>query len=120
LGEQCGIAASFYTKWSVMALFNFLKTIKPVKFDFKPRYYDHDKEARTERLKELEGLQHDDTEAMKARIAGGFRRGTDMSAMHYRRKMTMRSNLLVMALIVILALIAYLFINVYLPDLARR
>lgn len=102
-----------------MALFSFLKTIKPVQFDFKPRYYDQEKEARAERLKELEELRHEDTEGMKARISSGFRRSTDLSAMHYRRKMTMRSNMLVMALIVILALIAYLFINVYLPTLGR-
>ncbi len=103
-----------------MALFNFLKTTKPVQFDFKPRYYDQEKEARTERLKELEHMRQEDTEGMKARIAGGFRRSSDMSAMHYRRKMTMRSNMLVMALIVILALLAFLFVNVYLPYAARH
>lgn len=97
-----------------MALFNFLKTIKPVQFDFKPRFYDADKEAREERLRELGKM---DTEGMKARIAGGFRRSTDLSAMHYRRKMMMRSNIIVMALIVLLALAAYIFINFYLPKI---
>jgi hypothetical protein len=97
-----------------MALFNFLKTIKPVHFDFKPRFYDAEKEAREERMRELGDM---DTEAMKARIAGGFRRSTDLSAMHYRRKMTMRSNIIVMALIVLLALATFIFINFYLPKI---
>jgi hypothetical protein len=97
-----------------MALFNFLKTIKPVQFDFKPRFYDAEKEAREERMRELGEM---DTEAMKARIAGGFRRSTDLSAMHYRRKMTMRSNIIVMALIVLLALATFIFINFYLPKI---
>ncbi len=103
-----------------MALFNFLKTIKPVQFDFKPRYYDQDKEERSKRLKELEELRNADTEGMKARISSGLRRSSDMSAMHYRRKAVMRSNMLVMALIVILALLAYLFVNVYLPHAGRH
>ncbi len=103
-----------------MAIFNFLKTTKPIQFDFKPRYYDPEKEAREKRQKELEKQRQEDAEGMKERISAGFRRGADLSAMHYRRKMVMRSNLLVMALIAILALIAYLFINVYLPYAAGR
>lgn len=105
-----------------MALFNFLKTIKPVQFDFKPRYYDQEKEARAERLRELEDKRKTDVESIKSRISDGFRRGGSggsLSSMHYRRKMVMRSNMMVMALIVILALMAYLFINVYLPTVGR-
>lgn len=98
-----------------MALFNFLKTVKPVQFDFKPRYYDQDKEAREERLKELKSMSQHDTEGMKNRISGGFRRSTDLSALHLRRKMVMRSNLMVMALVMILALGAFLLLNVWLP-----
>lgn len=98
-----------------MALFNFLKTTKPVQFDFKPRFYNEEKEARQQRLKELEGLSEHDTEGMKNRIAGGFRRSTDMSALHLRRKMVLRSNLMVMALVMLLALGAFLLLNVYLP-----
>ncbi|MBX2929355.1 MAG: hypothetical protein KF852_16085 [Saprospiraceae bacterium] len=103
-----------------MALFNFLKTVKPIQFDFKPRYYDEEKEARAKRLKELEDRRSTDVEDIKERISNGFRRGADLSAMHDRRKQVMRSNIIVMALIVILALVAYLFINVYLPGAIQR
>ncbi|HRF40160.1 MAG TPA: hypothetical protein PK198_15320 [Saprospiraceae bacterium] len=98
-----------------MALFNFLKTTKPIQFDFKPRFYDEEKEGRQQRLKELEGLSEHDTEGIKNRISGGFRRSTDMSALHLRRKMVLRSNLMVMALVMLLALGAFLLLNVYLP-----
>lgn len=98
-----------------MALFNFLKTTKPIQFDFKPRFYDQEKEARDERVKELEGLRQTDTEGMKNRIAGSFRRSTDLSALHLRRKLVMRSNLMVMALVMILVLGAFLLLNVWLP-----
>lgn len=103
-----------------MALFNFLKTVKPIQFDFKPRYYDEEKEARAKRLKELEDRRSTDVEDIKERISNGFRRGADLSAMHDRRKQVMRSNIIVMALIVILALAAYVFINFYVPSAIQR
>lgn len=98
-----------------MALFNFLKTTKPIQFDFKPRFYDQEKEARDERLRSLQDMSQIDTEGIKNRIAGGFRRSTDLSTMHLRRKMVMRSNIMVMALVMILALGAFMLLNVYLP-----
>jgi len=98
-----------------MALFNFLKTTKPIAFDFKPRFYDQEKEARQQRLKELNSMGEPDTEGMKNRISGGFRRSTDLSALHLRRKLVMRSNLMVMALVMILAIGAFLLLNVWLP-----
>ncbi len=103
-----------------MALFNFLKTIKPVQFDFKPRYFDAEKEAREKRRKELEDIQKGDAEGMKARIASGFRRPEALDAIHYRRKMTTRSNMLVIALIFFLGLLVLLLFNVLLPYLARQ
>lgn len=103
-----------------MALFNFLKTIKPVQFDFKPRYFDPGKEEREKRLKELEDIRKGDAEGMKARIASGFRRPESLEAIHYRRKMTMRSNMLVIALIFFLGLLVLLLFNVLLPYLARQ
>jgi hypothetical protein len=102
-----------------MALFNFLKTIKPVQFDFKPRFYDSDKEAREKRLKEVEASQKGDIEGMKERIASGFRRPESLDAIHYRRKQTIRSNMMVIALIFFLGLLVLLFFNVLLPYLAR-
>jgi hypothetical protein len=103
-----------------MALFNFLKTIKPVQFDFKPRFYDSAKEAREKRLKEVKDVQNDDIEGIKERIASGFRRPESLDAIHYRRKMTMRSNMLVIALIFFLGLLVLLFFNVLIPYLARQ
>jgi hypothetical protein len=99
-----------------MALFNFLKTTKPIQFDFKPRFYDQENEARQQRLKELNNMGELDTEGMKSRISGGFRRSTDLSALHLRRKLVMRSNLMVMALVMILAIGAFLLLNVFLPE----
>lgn len=98
-----------------MALFNFLKTTKPIQFDFKPRFYDEEQEARQQRLKEINSMSGTDTEGMKSRISGGFRRSTDLSAMHLRRKLVLRSNLMIMALVMILALGAFLLLNVFLP-----
>ena len=96
-----------------MALFNFLKTTKPIRFDFKPRFYDEEQEARQQRLKEINSMSEPDTEGMKSRISGAHR--PDLSAMHLRRKLVLRSNLMVMALVMILALGAFLLLNVWLP-----
>ena len=53
-----------------MALFGFFKTTKHQTFDFKPRYYDAQKEELQERLQKLEKMKENDPEAVNENLVG--------------------------------------------------
>ncbi|MEL6836734.1 MAG: hypothetical protein AAFP77_27275 [Bacteroidota bacterium] len=91
---------------------------KHQKFDYKPMYYDPQKEELQERLKELRELQQDDIDGTKARISSGMR-STWNSDKEYRRKQVMRSNLILVGLVIMLLVLGYLLLNVYLPELTQ-
>ncbi len=70
----------------------FFYTPKPRKFDYKPRYYDPEAEARAERLKELRGERPSDStgeyvpgELLRSRYAAGRRAAQEMRARNRRR-----------------------------------
>ncbi|MEL6659074.1 MAG: hypothetical protein AAFZ63_10065 [Bacteroidota bacterium] len=81
-------------------------------------YYDPQKEELQERLKELRELQQDDIDGTKARISSGMR-STWNSDKEYRRKQVMRSNLILVGLVIMLLVLGYLLLNVYLPELTQ-
>ncbi len=78
----------------------FFKTPKPKHFDFKPRYYDEEKERKEKRRKELENAGKGDTSFMKGEIDRRWRR-TDRQ----NRQKAKGINLLVY--LVIIALLVY-------------
>ncbi len=91
---------------------------KHQQFDYKPMYYDPQKEELQERLKELKELQKEDIDGTKARISSGMR-STWNSDKEYRRKQVMRSNLILVGLVIMLLILGYLLLNVYLPELTQ-
>ena len=79
-------------------------------------YYDPQKEELQERLKELKELQRNDVDGAKARISSGIRGryGADQA---YRKQQVLRSNLILVGVVVMLLVLGYLLLNVYLPEL---
>lgn len=102
-------------KTIIMALFQFGKKIKHRKFDYIPRFYDPVKEEMDGRLK-MYSAEAGDTNLMKARIKGGFKRKyrSDNDYIQNSRK---RSNRILIVTIVLLLVITFIFISEYLPKL---
>ena len=89
---------------------------KHQQFDYKPMYYDPQKEELEERLEALRELQKDDIDGTKARIASGIR-GSYRTDQDYRRRQVLRSNLILVGVVIMLLVLGYLLLNVYLPEL---
>jgi hypothetical protein len=102
-----------------MAILRFFRLPKHQQWDYKPRYWDPKKEELEERLKRIEEMKSGDAEAMKTRISGGFRRGFGGGDYSARKSQVMRSNLILLGIIVVLVLLAYLFLTLYLPQIAE-
>ncbi|MEZ4987369.1 MAG: hypothetical protein R2795_20380 [Saprospiraceae bacterium] len=87
-------------------------------FNYKPMYYDPRKEELQERLEAIKELQQEDMEGMKARIASGMR-SSHAADERYRSQQVMRSNLILVGVIIMLIVLGYLLLNVYLPELDK-
>lgn len=103
-----------------MGLFtSFFKPLKPVGFDYRPRFYDEKKEEKMERRKVAEGLGGDDPEAMKSRIQRNLKRqSTSLSAKSFRQQQVAKSNMRLLLIIAVLLVALVLAIEVYLPRFA--
>ena len=94
------------------------RTPQNQQFDYKPRYWDPKKEEMEERRKRIEELQRGGVEGAKARISGGFRRGGSYGTdQRQRQRQVMRSNIILIGVVVMLIVICYLLLQVYLPEL---
>ena len=55
----------------------------------------------------------------KARLSGGFRRGYQQGGnARFRKQQAKRSNLILLVVIGVLLFLTYMFISVYLPEIA--
>ena len=99
-----------------MALLRVFRTPKHQRFEYKPRHWDPKKEELQKRLDQIEKMKQKDPNALKARIAQNFRRG-GLGNAQARRQAVLRSNLLLLGIIVVLLMMAYIFISVYLTQL---
>lgn len=103
-----------------MGLFSFLKPAKPGPFNYQPRFYDPKLEKLQERRKKAEELVGDDPEALKARIRNSMQRKSSyLVDKNYRQRQLMRSNLLLLAIIVVLIAVVLVGIEIYLPKLMQ-
>ncbi len=98
-----------------MALFKFLKTPNPSQYDYKPRFWDPEKERIERRLAELKARKEEATaDDVKGRLSGSFRsarnRGGNLS--HTQAAAKRRSNFTLIAIILALGLLAYVLLNV--------
>lgn len=96
-----------------MAFFNFFKRPRHQQFDYKPRFYDPVREEREARIARLK-MKGSDTELAKSRISAGFQKRTKRG---YAGVDTRRSNLRLVAILVVLLFLTYYFIQKYLPQI---
>lgn len=91
---------------------------KHQQFQYKPMYYDPQKEELEDRLAELREREKNDVEGTKARIASGIR-SSYMADQTYRQQQVRRSNLVLVGIVIMLIVLGYLVLNVYLPDFTK-
>ena len=99
-----------------MALRSLFRVPKHQQYEYKPRYWDQKKEELQERLDRIEQMKQGDTESAKARIAGGFQRGFEASGQG-RKAGVLRSNLILLGIVVVLLGMSYYFLLYYLPNI---
>ncbi len=97
-----------------MAFFSFFKTPKHQRFNYIPRYYDPQKERLDEILGKHKGEGLSETELAKSRISSSFRRKSYRSSAN--KDAIRRSNILLLAIIVVLFGLTYVLLTVYLPE----
>ncbi len=103
-----------------MSLFGFLKQPKPVGFDYKPRFYDQKKEEFQRRLREAQELKGDDPEVVKLRIRRSLQRKSSyLAGAQARQKQVLRSNLMLLVIIVVLIALTIAAIEIYLPRIIQ-
>ncbi len=102
-----------------MAL-NFFRIPKPQRFDYKPRFWDAAKEDLAKRMKASDNSKEIDPEAMKASISSRLRsrRGYE-PAKRDQSKQLLRSNMILLATVVVLVILSFLIIQVYLPKILQ-
>lgn len=101
-----------------MAILRFFKLPKHQQYDYKPRFWDPKKEELEERLKRIDEIQSGGTAGAKARISGGFRRGYSLDSKS-RSRQVMRSNLMLVGIVLALVVLSYVMISVYLPQIVE-
>ena len=97
-----------------MALFKFLKTPNPSQYDYKPRFWDPEKERIERRLAELKARKEEATaDDVKGRLSGSFRSARKRGGLtHDQAEAKRRSNFTLIAIILALGLLAYVLLNV--------
>ena len=97
-----------------MALFKFLKTPNPSQYDYKPRFWDPEKERIERRLAELKSRKENGTaDDVKGRLSGSFRSARNRGGLtHVQAAAKRRSNFTLIAIILTLGLLAYVLLNV--------
>lgn len=98
-----------------MGAFRGFKLPRHQKFEYRPRYWNPEKEDLENRLSEHSKMINKDPEALKSRISQGLRRGARGSAPSSGKFMS-NSNLLLIGIIAILFILSYFILTVYLPD----
>ena len=101
-----------------MALPRFFRTPKPQKFGYVPRFYNPEKEELEKRVRRAESREPGDSESMKMRISSGFK-ARGKGGKRPRSKAVLRSNLILVAIVVLLVLFSYVILVEYTPALIQ-
>ena len=101
-----------------MSFLRVFKVPKNQKFEYKPRHWDPIKDEINERRRRADERGQPGVEGVKARIASELRRGAGQGTNErYRQQQVFRSNLILFVIIALLVLGAYVFLQIFLPDL---
>lgn len=96
----------------------FFRVPKHQQFKYKPMHYDPRKEELEERLKTIKELQEENVEGSKARISSGMR-SRHLADQTYRRQQVLRSNLILIGVLLMLFVLGYMMLNIYLPEFTK-
>lgn len=96
----------------------FFKVPLHQQFNYKPMHYDPQKEEMKNRIKELDELREGGLDGTKARISSGIRSG-HLGDKDYRKILLLKSNITLVAVIVMLIVLTYFLLSVYLPELNK-
>jgi len=96
-----------------MALFSFFKKPRHQKFEYKPRYWNPEKEDLDRRVEQAK-RKDNDPDAIKSRITHGLRRNYKYGSRN-NSSVSKKSTLRLFVIIGILLLFTYYFLVVYLP-----
>ncbi len=99
-------------------IFKFTKVPKPRSFDYKPRFYDPEKEELENRFSRAERIRRGGVEGAKTRLKGSFRRNFSAESAGRREQMR-RSNYRLFMIIAVLLLLTYFLLNSNLPGLMK-
>ena len=104
-----------------MAGFRFFSTPKPQRFEYRPRFYDPEKEELMDRVRSAEQEGDYSTENMKSRIAGGFRRKTGGYATdrQFRSQQVKQSNRRLLIIVGFLIFMGYILFSSNLTSLKQ-
>jgi hypothetical protein len=86
------------------------------RFEYLPRYYDPDKEE-LERKKKMYGKDKAAEEEVKSRISSGFRTRSSYARSNQYQKQVRRAGYLRLAVLAVLILLIFLYIQAYLPEI---
>ena len=103
----------------MFSLLNRRKNIQPRGFNYKPRSYDEDKEEFRERIRKHKEANEGDKDAVKSRIASSFRQGRHSKRSSAYRSAAMRSNIILIAVVIGLCFFLYVFLQYHLPTLVE-
>ncbi len=101
-----------------MALIRFNKLPKHQRYEYRPRYWNPEKEELEDRIRAAEERKGGGKDAMKARISSGLRRGYQKDK-RAQKQQVLRSNIILLAVIAFLAILSYLFLTIYLPKIVN-
>lgn len=103
-----------------MALFRFFKPEKPVGFTYRPRFYEVEKNELEKKLKEAREIRGNDPDKVKERIRRNIRRKTSFLAdKSYRQRRLLRSNIMILLIIIALIVVTYAVLELYLPEIVK-
>jgi hypothetical protein len=101
-----------------MSLFRFGRQLKPQQFNYIPRFYDPEKEERDARVKAAMGQSDYSADAVKVRISKNFRE-KPRGKRKLQQSAAMRSNIILVMVLVCLLLLTYILLTRYMPMIER-
>lgn len=98
-----------------MAIFKIFKMPRNQQFDYKPRFWDQNKEELEERLKQYESRDNATPEEIKQRISLRFRKKGYVRDTNFRSSQERRSNQTLFVTLALLIILTFLLIDNYFP-----
>lgn len=92
------------------------KKIGNQRYEYRPRYYNADKEALKERIDLINRAKNGDRDAIKKRMRSSMRlhRNGEVSAKHRAK-----SGVLVFGIFVVLVILAFFALGIYMPEVVE-